>query len=119
MSVDGWRWIFWIQAIFHGVTALGLLGFYWPPKSEEREKAAFKDYLWACDPIGSVLFIGSATLMLLALDWAGGTYAWSDPHVAATLAVGLVLLVCFCFYGNGNTPSTLFHGPFLSFIRFT
>ena len=56
-------------------------------------------YVWACDPIGSLLFIGSATLLLLALDWAGGAYAWSDVHVAAPLGVGLGLLLLFCLYG--------------------
>lgn len=51
-----------------------------------------------CDPIGSFLLIVGATLTLLALDWAGGTYAWSDPHVAATLTVGLITVLAFCMY---------------------
>lgn len=98
VSAEGWRWIFWIQAIFHGLTSLGLFCFYWPPKNTEYPKMSIADYIWACDPIGSLLFISSATLMLLALDWAGGTYAWSDPHVVAPLTIGLVLLVAFGFY---------------------
>lgn len=61
---------------------------------------SLKDYVWACDPIGSLLFVSSATLMLLALDWAGGAYRWSDPHVAGPLTVGLVLLLCFALYGK-------------------
>ena len=96
---EGWRYIFWIQAAFHGATALGLLAFYWPPKSEYG-KMSFKATFWSFDPIGSVLFITSATLMLLALDWAGGTYAWSDAHVAAPLTIGMVLLVAFVLYGK-------------------
>ena len=36
----------------------------------------WKNIAWQCDPIGSFLFIVSATLMLLALDWAGGVYPW-------------------------------------------
>lgn len=59
-----------------------------------------KQYIWACDPIGSSLFITAATLLLLALDWAGGAYSWSDAHVAAPLAIGLGLLVLFCGYGK-------------------
>ena len=61
---------------------------------------SFMDYVWACDPIGSFLFISSATLLLLALDWAGGSYSWSDAHVAAPLAIGLGLLLLFALYGK-------------------
>jgi hypothetical protein len=59
-----------------------------------------KDYIWACDPVGSTLFVCSATLMLLALDWVGGAYYWSDPHVAVPLALGLALLFAFAGYGK-------------------
>jgi MFS family permease len=98
MSPSGWRNIFWMQAAFHGATSIGLFAFYWPKRTTEYPKMNFMGYVWACDPIGSFLFISSATLMLLALNWAGGEYSWSDPHVAGPLAVGLALLVAFGIY---------------------
>ncbi|KAI1499562.1 major facilitator superfamily domain-containing protein [Biscogniauxia marginata] len=100
VGVDGWRYIFWIQAAFHGITAVGLFCFYWPPKRNNVEypKKSLREYVWACDPIGSSLFISSATLMLLGLDWAGGAYPWSNPHVAAPVSLGLALLVGFVLY---------------------
>ncbi|KAK0628329.1 major facilitator superfamily domain-containing protein [Bombardia bombarda] len=98
VNAGGWRYIFWMQAAFHAATSLGLLLFYWPPKVEHAKKMSAKTLLWAIDPIGSVLFITSATLMLLALDWAGGAYTWSDPHVVAPLTIGLVLFVAFGLY---------------------
>lgn len=104
VSADGWRYIFWIQAAFHGATSLGLFLFYWPPKNVDYPKMTLKHYIWACDPIGSVLFVCSATLLLLALDWAGGAYTWSDPQVAAPLALGLALLVVFGAYGTFVSP---------------
>ena len=58
--------------------------------------------VWACDPIGSVLFIVSATLMLLALDWAGGVHPWHDAHVVAPLTIGLIALVAFVLYGTSK-----------------
>ncbi|KAI0113934.1 major facilitator superfamily domain-containing protein [Nemania sp. FL0031] len=97
VNASGWRYIFWIQAAFHGATALGLLLFYHPPK-QIRPKMSIKEYVWACDPIGSSLFISSATLLLLALNWAGGAYAWSNVHVAVPLSLGLALLVAFAGY---------------------
>ncbi|GAP86862.2 putative mfs general substrate transporter [Rosellinia necatrix] len=99
IGAGGWRYIFWIQAAFHGATSLGLLLFYWPPKRHRgRPKMSLRDYIWACDPVGSSLFISSATLLLLALDWTGGAYPWSDPHVAVPLSLGLALLVGFGGY---------------------
>ncbi|KAI0546388.1 major facilitator superfamily domain-containing protein [Xylaria curta] len=99
VSASGWRYIFWIQAAFHGITSLGLLVFYFPQKQGlKRSKMSIRDYIWACDPIGSALFISSATLLLLALDWAGGAYGWSDAHVAVPLSLGLLLLVGFAGY---------------------
>ncbi|KAK3330722.1 major facilitator superfamily domain-containing protein [Apodospora peruviana] len=109
VSAGGWRYIFWMQAAFHGATSLGLFLFYWPPKIQ-RPKMSLKEMIWAIDPIGSLLFIFGATLILLALDWAGGAYSWSDAHVAAPLTIGLVLLVTFCLYEwKGRTDGLVAH----------
>ncbi|KAJ9627003.1 hypothetical protein H2203_003463 [Taxawa tesnikishii (nom. ined.)] len=97
-NAGGWRSIFWMQAAFHLATSLGLFFFYWPARRSDYGKMTLKATLWAIDPIGSTLFVGSAALLLLALDWAGGAYAWSDPHVAAPLGVGFALLILFCLY---------------------
>lgn len=100
LSASGWRYIFWIQVGLHGITSLGLFAFYWPKKRTEYPRMSFKEWMWACDPIGSLLLVAAATLMLLALNWAGGAYKWSNPHVCANLAVGIVLFITFCLYGT-------------------
>lgn len=61
---------------------------------------SLKEYIWAIDPIGSLLFITACTLLLLALDWAGGAYDWSNAHVAAPLGIGFGFLALFCLYGE-------------------
>lgn len=98
-NAEGWRNIFWIQAAFHLATSMGLLVFYRPKNVSEYPKMSLKDYVWACDPVGSGLFISSTTLLLMSLDWAGGDYAWSDPHVAVPLSLGLAFLLAFGLYG--------------------
>ncbi|KAK3991243.1 major facilitator superfamily domain-containing protein [Cladorrhinum sp. PSN332] len=113
VNAGGWRYIFWMQAAFHGATSLGLLLFYWPAKVE-RPKISLKEFIWSIDPIGSFLFITSSTLMLLALDWAAGSYGWSDAHVVAPLTVGLVLFVSFALYewkgrSDGLVAHIFFH----------
>jgi hypothetical protein len=96
----GWRNIFWIQAGFFALTVIGLLLFYHPKKESDFPRMSWKKVIWACDPIGSFLFIVATTLMLLALDWAGGVYPWHDKHVVAPLTIGLVSLVAFALYGE-------------------
>lgn len=91
-----------MQAAFHLASALGLLLFYWPTRRSDYPRMSVREYIWSCDPIGSLAFISSATLMLLGLDWAGGAFPWSDPHVAVPLSIGLALLVVFCVYGELN-----------------
>ncbi|GAB1736026.1 hypothetical protein NU219Hw_g6080t1 [Hortaea werneckii] len=109
-NASGWRGIFWMQAAFHLATSLGLLAFYWPKRHPDYPRLALKDLFWAVDPIGSFLFVTAATLMLLALDWGGGAYAWSDPHVSAPLGIGLGMLLLFGVYEwKGRTDGIVAH----------
>ena len=96
-----------MQAAFHLATALGLLRFYWPTRRSDYGKMSVKQVLWAIDPIGSLLFMGAAAFLLLALDWAGGAYPWHDPHVAALLGVGFAMLVLFALYGMATFTAIL------------
>ncbi|KAJ5022970.1 major facilitator superfamily domain-containing protein [Bipolaris maydis] len=127
LSASGWRYIFWIQVALHGITSLGLFTFYWPKKRTDYPRMRFKEWAWACDPIGSFLLVAAATLMLLALNWAGGAYLWSDPHVCANLTCGIVLFIAFCLHEwKGRSDGIVAHvffstGPnfWLSTFAFT
>ena len=101
-----------MQAAFHLATTLGLYLFYWPRRRSDYPKTTLGGYVWACDPVGSVLFISSATLMLLALDRAGGAYAWHDAHGAAPLSIGLVLLLVYEWKerDDGHVAHVFFQG---------
>ncbi|KAF2176562.1 MFS general substrate transporter [Zopfia rhizophila CBS 207.26] len=94
----GWRNMFWLQAALHVVSPISLFVCYWPPKNREYPIMKLNDAIRACDPIGSILYVGGATLLLMALNWSSGTYAWSDPHVAAPFGIGLGFLMLFGIY---------------------
>ena len=97
---DGWRNIFWMQAAFHLATVIMLLAFYFPPRRSDYPRTTFAKFVWSLDPIGSVLFISSTALILLALDWTGGSYPWHNVHIGAPLGIGLGLLLFFGLYGK-------------------
>jgi hypothetical protein len=97
-NANGWRGIYWLQAGLHLGTSLGFLAFYWPSRPADRPRKSTMEILWAMDPIGSFLFTAGTALMLLALDWAGGTYEWHQVQVAAPLGIGMGLTVLFGLY---------------------
>ena len=110
VNASGWRDIFWIQAGLHLATALGLFIFYNPPRRSDYPKMSLWGYIWSCDPIGSFLFISSATILLISLDWAAGSYPWHDLHVAVPLGLGCGLLVAFGLYEwKGRNDGLLAH----------
>jgi hypothetical protein len=77
------------------------------------------EYIWACDPIGSGIFVAGTTLLLLALDWAGTTYPWKDAHIFAPLVIGGVLLIVFCLYEwKGRSDGLVAHVFFAHNMNF-
>lgn len=106
-SRSGWRNIYWLQAALHLSASLTMLVGYFPKRRSDYERLSIKEYIWLCDPIGSMLFLVGATLVLMALDWAPDTYPYKDAHVAATLAIGLALLVIFAAYEWKGRPDGL------------
>jgi hypothetical protein len=102
----GWRNMFWVQAALQILVSACFFIFYWPPKStREFPKMNISQIIWACDPIGSTLYIGGATSVLMALNWGSGLYPWSNPRVAAPLAIGLFCLALFGVYGMASEIS--------------
>lgn len=91
-----WPWLFWINLPFCA------LGFVVIPLTlrirRKDDDAATAAKLREFDWIGSLLFVGSLTSVLVPLSWGGVMYDWSSPRTAAPLVVGFVGLVAFGFH---------------------
>ena len=112
-KADGWRDIYWIQVGLHLCTAVSLFVFYTPVRRSDYPCMKWREIVWAVDLLGSGMFAASATLLLLAFDWAAGVYPWSDPHVAVPLALGLALMVGFGVYEwKGRADGLVSHAFF-------
>ena len=81
-------------------TFIGLVALYHPVRRSEYAKSSIREFIWSMDPIGSLLFVVGCTLMLLALDWAGGSYPWKSTHVLIPLCLGGVIMIVFGLYGT-------------------
>lgn len=51
--------------------------------------------LMSLDPIGAFFFMPSMVALVLALQWGGTTYRWSDPTIIGLLVTFAVLFVAF------------------------
>ncbi|KAJ5590769.1 hypothetical protein N7450_004741 [Penicillium hetheringtonii] len=108
-ELGNWDWNFWGIAIFQGLSFIGLLLLYHPPKHPRG--ISYTDAFRSLDYIGAFLFIGGAVPFLMGIVWAG-VYDSNDAHVVAPLVVGAVVLVAFALwetFGNLKYPLTPTH----------
>jgi hypothetical protein len=78
-----------------GFTIFILILFLHPAKAPPKESKTWREYLVRFDPLGTAMFAPSIICLLLALQWGGTTYRWSDGRIIALLVVFSVLLVGF------------------------
>lgn len=81
-----WRWCFYMNLPI-GVVAFIFLYFFEFPTTKLMELPQ-KTKLLRLDPVGTTVFIPTIISLLLALQWGGSTYAWSNWRI-------IVLFICF------------------------
>ncbi|KAG9686977.1 major facilitator superfamily transporter, partial [Aureobasidium melanogenum] len=90
-----WRWCFYINLPFGAVTGVFIIFFFHPTKSAKKLAVGWKNRLMDFDPAGTVVFLPMIICLLLALQWGGSTYAWSNGRIIALFVVFGVLCVIF------------------------
>ncbi|KAF9871860.1 hypothetical protein CkaCkLH20_10794 [Colletotrichum karsti] len=89
-----WRWCFYINLPFGGVAALVIIFLLRIPE-RETTKLSTKAKLAQLDFYGTSLLIPGTVCLLLALQWGGLTYPWSEGRIVALLVLAGVLLLGF------------------------
>ncbi|KAK5046378.1 hypothetical protein LTR84_008179 [Exophiala bonariae] len=89
-----WRWCFYINLPIGGA-AMAILAFILKVPARTTKRATLKEQIHQLDPIGTAIFIPSITCLLLALQWGGIDYAWSDGRIIALLVLAGVLFIAF------------------------
>ena len=92
----GWRWCFYINLPCGAVVFLLLVVFlHIPPGVLKRESTTRKEKVARMDPLGTFVFLPCIICLLLALQWGGVTYNWSNARSIALLILAGVLFVIF------------------------
>lgn len=110
----GWRWCFYIN-LPCGAVVFVLLAFFLhiPPEMLKRESTTWGEKAVRMDPVGTFLFLPCIVCLLLALQWGGVTYSWSNARVSALLVLAGVLFVLFVVVqrwkgDNATVPGRIF-----------
>ena len=91
-----WRWCFYINLPLGGVTAVALVFFLKLPRQAQPDaNETLRQKIMHFDPIGTVIFLPCIVCVLLALQWGGTTYAWSDGRIIALFVLFGLLLITF------------------------
>ena len=90
-----WRWCFYINLPIGGLTIILITLFLKTPPKSRKESVGAWATLQKFDPIGTVVFVPAIVCLLLALQWGGSKYDWSDGRMVALFVVFGVLLIIF------------------------
>lgn len=90
-----WRWCFYIN-LPCGAVAVAILALVLKlPKHKDEDRVPLIQQFKKLDPLGTVLFMPSVICLLLALQWGGTTYAWSNWRLVLLLVLFPVLFLAF------------------------
>ena len=93
-SNASWRWCFLIN-IPIGLTVVLILFFFVKPTPSKDHDRPWADKLRHLDPLGAALLLPCVVCLVLALQWAGSTYSWSNWRIILLWVVGGLLAVAF------------------------
>ncbi|KIX96503.1 uncharacterized protein Z520_07769 [Fonsecaea multimorphosa CBS 102226] len=93
-----WRWCFYINLPIGGAMMVVLFFvLQLPAAATDRAKVPLKEQLRKLDPIGTAVFIPSIVCLLLALQWGGTTYNWSNARIIVLLILSGILFGIFVY----------------------
>ncbi|EXK78205.1 hypothetical protein FOQG_17101 [Fusarium oxysporum f. sp. raphani 54005] len=91
-----WRWCFYINLPLGVITVLFVAFFFNPPQSgSPKNKSSWKEQLSNFDLEGSACFLPAIISLLLALQWGGSKYPWSNGRIIGLFVVFGVLILLF------------------------
>ncbi|KAJ7021451.1 DHA14-like major facilitator [Mycena alexandri] len=90
-----WRWCLYINLPIGAVTLFVIIFFFTAPGTRSKEAMTFSDRIQQFDPWGTLIFVPSIICLLLALQWGGSKYPWSDGRIIALFVLFGVFISIF------------------------
>lgn len=105
----GFRTLFYINAGLFALATIGALLLYNPPLRETQKMYTQREKLAKVDWIGLALILGGLTPFCVALTWSQNPYPWTNAHIIAPFAVGLVMVIGLLVYETWVKKDGMFH----------
>lgn len=90
-----WRWCFYINLPFGAVTIAFITFFFHPAPPARAAAEGWKARVEQFDIYGTIVFLPMIVCLLLALQWGGSKYTWSNGRIIALFVIFGVLLIAF------------------------
>ena len=87
---------FWINLPFGGI-AIAIVFFFFKNPDRKHSKLTMKQKIREIDLLGAFLLICAIVCLLLALQWGGIVYPWSNSKVWGNLLGAGLILIVFCY----------------------
>ena len=73
------------------------ISFFWkgPKNKNGKEHLGFQDRLKQFDVLGTLAFLPGVVCLLLALQWGGSKYPWSNARIIVLLVLFVILMSTF------------------------
>ncbi|KAK9424144.1 putative Major facilitator superfamily domain-containing protein [Seiridium unicorne] len=120
-----WRWCFYVNLPIGGVAMLVIFFFLSISKVNNAEKDSFISRIFQLDLLGATVLIPAIIMLLLALQWGGADYPWSDSRIIGLFVAAGVMAALFAgveywqqdkgllpprFFKNRNVLSAMLFG---------
>ncbi|OHE96888.1 MFS transporter, partial [Colletotrichum orchidophilum] len=105
-----WRWCFWINLPLGGVTFLVILFLLKLPPQEKKQTHSLREFVQNFDFLGTLLLIPWIICLLLALQWGGTEYPWSNWRIILCWCLFAVCFLSWAFvqYREGDKATVPF-----------
>ncbi|KAJ7160525.1 major facilitator superfamily domain-containing protein [Mycena crocata] len=83
-----WRWCFYINLPIGAVALIAIVSFFKSDSANRKsESIGWMARINQFDPFGTVTFVVAIVCLLLALQWGGSKYSWTDGRMIALIVI--------------------------------
>ncbi|KAJ4195440.1 hypothetical protein NW767_009762 [Fusarium falciforme] len=106
---SGWRIVWYFNTGLFLFTALVVMFLYNPPPRPEQVNFTLREKLRKLDWVGIIMLPVAVTVLCIGLTWSENPFPWTNAHVVAPFAIGIVLVIILALYEVFVKKDGLFH----------